>query len=241
VAALLMAALALLGLGAAPAGAQAAPLRVTLTVDPAQVTVDLSPGQAQPAPTVRYEIVVENLGDDLIAGVEVTDDLPAGLSHPAGSTVRMTVGDLGARGAWRDTIEATLQPEALQGSQLTNVVAVTTAAGDRIESAPAITSVLLISATTITAPPTTAAAAPVAAPSAPPAPPAAVSTPRPRAVTRPISPRPATRVLGVVYTRDAEGRVVADLARTGSHTTTLAGLGLGLVLIGSLLLRHAHE
>jgi uncharacterized repeat protein (TIGR01451 family) len=230
--------LALLAVVLWPARADAAPadLRVELTVDRSEVVVDLSPDRTQTPAVLRYQVLVENLGDDLISGVEVVDELPSGLSHPEGRTVRLAVGELGARGLWRGEISATLDPGALRGAQLVNQVVVTTAAGERFSSPPASTGIVLISATSIAAPEVAPTPAAAPAPEEPPRIPATVASD-----ARSPRPQPPTQVLGAVFTRGPDGQVVASLAQTGVPLFALTAAGLGLVAIGGLALRHVRD
>jgi LPXTG-motif cell wall-anchored protein len=123
---------------AAPAHAAAEAgrgLAVTLTVDRPVVTVDRDAPQDQ---TLAYEIVVTNLGDDVVPGVVVE-------ARVLGGTVTQEAGDLVPGGEWRAVVTATVPAATTGGGPFESVAVARSADGRGAASAPVRTDVQVIS------------------------------------------------------------------------------------------------
>ncbi|MCU1459964.1 MAG: hypothetical protein JWO37_39 [Acidimicrobiales bacterium] len=153
--------------GLAPGRAAAAvqPLSASISVDRAEVKVTPGSGEASPTLTYRIEISASPDGDAAVPGVQVVDELPAGVTPKAqdstspasidGRRVTWTVGDMGYS-VWRATLTVTVDDPASITGPLRNSVVATGSDGTRAEATPAETAVVVVDDSTSRTIPTTA-------------------------------------------------------------------------------------
>jgi uncharacterized repeat protein (TIGR01451 family) len=89
-----------------------------------KITKDVNVTFANPEDTVKYTVVVSNIGDATAINVVMTDVLPKGLSYPEGGTTKtFTLGDIEPGDSVTTTFDAVVDKDAKKGNYINTATA----------------------------------------------------------------------------------------------------------------------